>query len=305
MVTDSDPEEEEEEEEFASGESYYSTIRSLFKYEEEFNTDNDEASYTQDYDAKCSNIIQTHFSGTAFINRCYRIAKYINDIKEKKENIDERCKYLNYLLNSNTKLNTFSNHNGSKLFKAYKDIATNMKTCYLIIDYIPKTDFKKIEMLYDLNKAMENLENSIKSDEGSIYNNAENFAELYRKTRNDCSFDNSDGYCSELKVFEQYVYGCMKSKTHVKAWKSLKTLVPNEGTSIIVFCILILGIPFFLYILFKFTPLGSWANIQLQKKKKFWDNISENDQHLESLRYKEINKENSKFSIKYHSAENS
>ncbi|SBT74514.1 PIR protein [Plasmodium ovale] len=219
---------EDEEEEFISGESYYSSVSSFFKYEEEFNTDNDDANYTEIHEAQCSNISNKHFTSTEFIKRCNRIAKYIHDIKGKTDNTDERCKCLNYLLNSNTKLNTFSNHNGSKLFKAYKDIATNMEKCELIIDYINKTDIKKIETLHNLHKAIDKLDSSIKSDDGNIYSNAQAFADLYRKNIDDCSTENTDAYCNEFKVFEQYCYERTKPENYTKASDILKTLIPQD-----------------------------------------------------------------------------
>ncbi|SBT83969.1 PIR protein [Plasmodium ovale] len=307
MGTDDDLQEEaEEEEEFASGESYYYAVRSFFKYEKEFNTNNDETSYTEDYDAKCDSISQTHFPGTEFINRCYRVAKYIYDIKQNEDNKYERCKCLNYMLNSNINLNTFSNLNGQELFKAYKDIAKNMKTCELIIDYIDKTDLKKIEILYHLHKAMDKLENSIDADDGDICKNAEEFAKHYRNTRDDCTTDNNDGYCEELKGIQQYIYHSTKMEKYTEAWKILKTLIPNDGTSsIIVSFIMMLGIPFFLYILYKFTSLGSWVDIQMKNKKKVWNNIFENAPQLNSHIHEDVNMENSKFNIKYHSVKNS
>ncbi|SBT01960.1 PIR protein [Plasmodium ovale] len=293
---------EDEEEEFISGESYYSSVSSFSKYEEEFNTDNEDTSYTEDHGAQCSNISNTHFTSSEFIKRCNRIAKYIHDIKGKTDNTDERCKCLNYLLNSNTKLNTFSNHSGSKLFKAYKDIAENMNKCNLIIDYINETDIKKIEILYNLHKAMDKLDNSIKSDDGNIYSNAQAFAELYRKNIDDCSTHNTDAYCNEFKVFERYCYERTKPENYTKASDILKTLIPQDGTSsIIASCIMILGTTFILYILYKFTPLGHWANAQIQKKKKMLNYLPESETQLHNHRHEILNIDNSKFNIKYHS----
>lgn len=126
-----------------------------------------------------------------------------------------------------------------------------METCQLIIGYIDKKDLKKIEILYKLQKAVDKLEHSLESDKANISKNAQEFAAIYQNTRYDCSSDNTDGYCNELKVFEQYINQCMKSDKHTEAWEILKTLVPNDGTSIIVSFIMIFGIPFFLYILYK------------------------------------------------------
>lgn len=127
-----------------------------------------------------------------------------------------------------------------------------MNKCNLIIDYINETDIKKIEILYNLHKAMDKLDNSIKSDDGNIYSNAQAFAELYRKNIDDCSTHNTDAYCNEFKVFERYCYERTKPENYTKASDILKTLIPQDGTSsIIASCIMILGTTFILYILYK------------------------------------------------------
>ncbi|SBT57339.1 PIR Superfamily Protein [Plasmodium ovale wallikeri] len=113
-------------------------------------------------------------------------------------------------------------------------------------------------------------------------------------------YDYTEGFCSELKAFEQYIYGCINSEKHIKAWKTLKPLIPNDATpSIIVSFIMLLGIPLLLYILYKFTPLGVWANSQIQKRKKIWNIIFKNKSQLHNLRHEEVNMENSEFNIKY------
>lgn len=176
-------------------------------------------------------------------------------IKDKNDDDSNyRCKCLNYLLHTNEKFNTYPENNISKLFRSYKQISSKFKTCDRNIEHIKNEDvLGKIKKLYNLHKAMDKLENSIKYNDGYIRNNAEKFAEHYRNTTNDCPTYSSDSYCSILKEIQEYIYRRTKFEKYTEASEILKTLIPNDETFIIVSCIIILGIPFFLYILYKVT----------------------------------------------------
>ncbi|SCA48160.1 PIR protein [Plasmodium ovale] len=282
----------------------YASVKTIQKYEEEFKKVTDISTETQKYKTLCESYNTIYFPDKVHSDRCYIISKYLDYIKGKtNEDPDYRCKCLNYVLNTTQLFNTFPGYKVSKLFRAYAKIASKFQTCHLNIEYIKNEKIlEKIKKLYELHKAIDKLDNSINTNNGNTCTNAEKFAELYRNTRDDCSNYNNDGYCVELKGIEQYIYSITESEKYTEAWQILKTLIPNNGTFIIVSCIMILGIPFFLYILYKFTPLGSWANTQIQKKKKIWNNIPENEYQLHVSSHDPLNMENSKFNMKYHSA---
>ncbi|SBT55241.1 PIR Superfamily Protein [Plasmodium ovale wallikeri] len=310
VFTKSDDEEEEDEDEElevdddALGEAYYSSVSSFHIYEEEFSAIHVQGSNTDKYKNLCKTFSDVFFNNNYPMEHCYEIAKYLQHIKDKGEDDTEyRCKCLNYILNTDKKFNKLTGYEPSKLFKSYKKLSSKFDKCYLIIEHIKNVDvLEKIRKLYDLNKAKNKLENSISSNKDNISESAQKFVEYYRNSINDCSTYYNDDYCVELKGFEQYINQCMKSDKHTEAWEILKTLVPNDGTSIIVPFIMILGIPFFLYILYKFTPLGSWANTQIRKKIKMWNNLPENESELHIPLHDQLNMENNKFNIKYHSA---
>ncbi|SBS89869.1 PIR Superfamily Protein [Plasmodium ovale curtisi] len=307
---DEDEEEEEEVDEVEDdslGEIYYASVRTFQKYEDELKMASGGSTNTQKYKTLCDSYDRIYFSGKDNSNRCYEIAKYLQYIKDKNDDdTDYRCKCLNYILNTNNKFNTYPGNIHSKLFRSYKKLSSKFGKCDVTIEHIKKKEvLEKIKKLYDLNKAMNKLDYSIKSDKSKIQKNAIEFAELYRNTRNDCTTHKTDGYCSELKVFEEYCYENTKPEKYTEASEILKMLIPNDGTSsIIVSCIMVLGIPFFLYVLYKFTPFGHWANTQIQKKNKMWNNLSENKPQLNSSRHEELNIKNSKFIVRYNSAQN-
>ncbi|SBT73830.1 Plasmodium vivax Vir protein, putative [Plasmodium ovale] len=303
---DDKPEEEEEDldDQFLAGENYYSSINSFHVYEEEFSTVDGETSNIQKYQKLCSTFSDVFYSNNYPIDSCFKIAKYLHHIKLKKDqNNDDRCKCLNYLLNTSEEFNTSLGYEAKKLFRAYNKLSNKIDTCNLRIEYIENEEvLGKIKKLHDLHKTMVKLENSISSKQEDIQKNAEEFAQYYLNTKNDCQGTEMDGYCTELKVIEQYIYRSTQLKKYTKASEILRKLIPNDGTSIIVSCIMSLGITFILYILYKFTPLGSLANTQIQKKIKMWNNIPENESQLHIPGHDQLNMENSKFNIKYHSA---
>ncbi|SBT84991.1 PIR protein [Plasmodium ovale] len=298
-------EDEDEDEEYSLGDTYYSSVRTFQKYEDEFKKVTVESDDKKKYKILCDSYNNIYFSGINHNDRCYTIAKYLKHIKEKDDDDTVyRCKCLNYLLHTNQIFRTYPDNNISKLFRSYKKLSSKFEICDRTIEHIKYEDvLENIRKLYDLNNAMDKLEYSLEHDKGNISKNAEKFAEIYRNSRDKCSTDNISGYCSELKVYEKYCYERTKPENYTESLEILKSLIPKDRTSsIIVSFIMILGIPFFLYILYKFSPLGSWTNIQLQKSKKMWNNLSENEHNLNISRHDQLNMKNSKFNIKYHSA---
>ncbi|SBS90560.1 PIR Superfamily Protein [Plasmodium ovale curtisi] len=296
---------EEEENDYVNGDFYYSSVSSFLQYESEFNIITKGSSNTQVHKAKCDEIIKTHSFSSDFSDRCHKVAKYLQYIKHN-DDTENRCRCLNYLLNTKTEFNTFSNKKCSDLFRAYYAISDKLETCKSTISCIYEEDLEKIKRIYYLNESMNKLNKSIEDNDGHINSNAENFAEHYRNAIIHCRTDKTEGYCTQLKEIEQYIYQCMESEKYKEAWKILKTLIPNYGTpSIIVSFIMVLGTPLILYILHKFTPFGPWFNTQIQKKKKIWNLLSENAPQIHRHRHPILDMSNSRYNIKYNSTENS
>ncbi|SBT59290.1 PIR Superfamily Protein [Plasmodium ovale wallikeri] len=296
-------EDEDEDDVVEAGDNYYSSVGSFLVYEEEFNTVVGERSDTQRYKELCKSFSDVFFSSSYPIDRCCIIAKYLHHIKlEKDENKDDRCKYLNYLLNTKEDFKSLTNYRVSKLLKAYNKLSFKFKTCNQIIEHIKNDDILgKIEKLHALHKSLGKLEKSIDDNDGHIYSNAEEFATLYRNYRKNCKDADMEGFCGELKKIELYCSERVKSEKYTEASEILKTLIPNDGTSTIVSCITMLAIPLFLYILYKFTPFGPWVNTKILKKKNIKNNLYQESQ-LQNPRDQQLNLQNSKYNIKYHTA---
>ncbi|SBT58955.1 PIR Superfamily Protein [Plasmodium ovale wallikeri] len=300
-----DIDDEEEENDYVNGDFYYPSVSSFFQYETEFNIITKGSSKTEVHKAKCDEIMKTHSLSGDFSDLCQKVAKYLLYIKHN-DDTENRCRCLNYLLNTKTEFNTFSNKKCSELFRAYYAISDKLETCKSTISCIYEEDLEKIKRIYYLNEAMNKLNKSTKDKDEHINSNAKIFAQHYRNAITDCRTDKSEGYCTQLKEIEQYIYQCLESEKYKEAWKILKTLIPNYGTpSITVSFIMILGTPLILYILHKFTPFGPWINTQIQKKKNIWNNLPENAPEIHGYRHPILDMSNSKYNIEYYSIENS
>ncbi|SBT57440.1 PIR Superfamily Protein [Plasmodium ovale wallikeri] len=225
--------------------------------------------------ANCDEIIKTHITSNDFIDRCHRVAEYLHYIKDK-EDLENRCKCLNYLLNTKIEYNTFPKKKCSELFDAYEAISDNLKTCKLTIGCINKVDLEQIKKKYYLNEAIKKLEKSIEDNDENIYSTSEEFAQLYTNSIGGCKSDNTEGYCGAIRDLEVLCYHHVKSKNCAEIAKLIQYQEAlKKSVKIVIPCIMILGIPFFFYILHKFTPFGSWFNNFLIKNKIIRHNINE------------------------------
>ncbi|SBT58758.1 PIR Superfamily Protein [Plasmodium ovale wallikeri] len=115
--------EDDEEDGYVNGDNYYSSVSTFLQYENEFNRVTSESSSSKKHDADCNKISNDKFSSNGFSDRCDKVAKYLYYIKENDDN-DNRCRCLNYLLNTKTEFNAYpdkkhSFYYESPLFYAY------------------------------------------------------------------------------------------------------------------------------------------------------------------------------------------
>ncbi|SBT54307.1 PIR Superfamily Protein [Plasmodium ovale wallikeri] len=267
--------EEDEEEGYIPGDNYYSSVNTFLQYKDEFNRVTNEDSDSKEHGVDCKKIHDGFFSSNGFSDRCDKVAKYLYYIKEKDDN-DNRCRCLNYLLNTKTEFNAYPSKTCPDLFDAYEEISDYLETCKSTITCIKKEDLGKIGKLYYLNESMKKLEKSITDNDTNIYDNAEQFAQLYKSATTDCQNEDTDGYCGAVKDLQVICDYHTNSKNCAEIDKLLKYQIElKKAIKISVPCIIILSIPLFLYILNKFTSVGSWYNNILIKNKIFRNNMNE------------------------------
>ncbi|SBS90550.1 PIR protein [Plasmodium ovale] len=305
MVTEDSEEEEFEEEEaeelkYIAGDTYYPYVGSFHKYKDDFIADITVDSDTNSYGAHCHSISTNSFSNDSFVNLCHVVQKHLQYIKNKQDgNKYEICLYFNYFLNSQSKYKTFNEHNSPKVFEAYKKLSNALKVCEFNIDYIREDILKELTGLYNIHEALDKFLNLFDISDPNICEHAKEFAEIYAENKKNCYVSHKPAFCRELENIQDSSYYRMKYKNCNEAATILESVMDFDRTSsIVVPCIIILGIPFFLYISYKFTPFGSWVNTKILKNK-IWNNLSEEPQLL-NFRHEPLNLQNNEYNIKYH-----
>ncbi|SBT84824.1 PIR protein [Plasmodium ovale] len=296
-----DTEEAEEIENYVAGEDYYSSIHLFHEYTEKFNTASSNSN-TANHEVQCEHINTEYFHSADFINLCKLVAKYLDLINNNyKGNQSVPCKYLNYILNSNTEFNKFSNYTGSKLFNAYKQLSIKLNTCTSHIEYIEKEEvLEKLIKLYNLQDALNQIEKSIETSDTKICEHGKQFAAHHENYKYTCYEYDMDGFCIQLKSFEQTFFQKMKDENCPEIQKTLEYIIENSRTtSYIVPSIMILVTPLILFILYKFTPFGYWINLHIRNKKNIMKNLTEETVNLQDTIEHKLSETNCKFNIKY------
>ncbi|SBT53524.1 PIR Superfamily Protein [Plasmodium ovale wallikeri] len=117
--------------------------------------------------------------------------------------------------------------------------------------------------------------------------------------------DDTD-FCDELENFKQTYENYLKS---VKCPESVPKILPpikryNVAAIISIPFSIILVISFFLFIFYKFTPFGFRIRSLLIRKNKLYNDIDqETNELIYSSEKSNINYENKKYSLLYHSVE--
>ncbi|SBT57853.1 PIR Superfamily Protein [Plasmodium ovale wallikeri] len=272
-------EDDGEEDDYVSGDNYYFSVSTFLQYEDEFNTVTNGSIASKDYVVDCKGISTTHFHSHSYSDICDKVAKYLYYIKQKsEEDYDNRCRCLNYLLNTKIEFKTFSDKTCSEIFAAHNAILSELETCNSKIGCIPEEDIEKIKKLHDLHNSFTKLTKSLEDNNENIYSTAEEFALLYKSAITGCESLDTEGYCEALKEFEVLCDHHAKSKNCSEIANLLKYQHELKKSFKIVFpCIMVLGIPFISYIMYKFTPFRSWINTFLIKNKIIRHNLNEED----------------------------
>ncbi|SBT52787.1 PIR Superfamily Protein [Plasmodium ovale wallikeri] len=90
--------------------------------------------------------------------------------------------------------------------------------------------------------------------------------------------------------------------------KAVKKLIPpkenNTGVTILIPCIIILIIPLFLFILYKFTPFGPLVRPRIQQIKRLFNNIYEEGQYktVDKSEFIEQTEKSGSYQISYNSS---
>ncbi|SBT53659.1 PIR Superfamily Protein [Plasmodium ovale wallikeri] len=294
--------------------NYYTHVNLFDQYSEKFNEVIGDASEDTSYQSKCDDMQRSLFkSDSVSKERCQNILKYVNYISKQQSDEEKKklCAHLNYLLNCDASSDTIPNDYKPNIINAYLRLFSSYNNvCYLSIDFIEADELKKLKDMHNMHKLLKNIKSKVTSCTGDCCSNAKQCAETYESYIHNCYIGSTDHFCVELAKIKAAYEENMKTaiKTCTDAREMLTPpMQNNSGVSILIPCTILLVIPCFLFILYKFTPFSSWIIPQIQKIKRIINNTDEQNENLilDNFDLMQYPQEKGPYNIAYNSSKNS
>ncbi|CAI7724104.1 Plasmodium vivax Vir protein, putative [Plasmodium vivax] len=321
-------------------ESYYEIAKSLHIYNAYY--DQNTQNHIRNNVSECNNIKNTFDQGNddgKFFYPCLQIASFIKHLQEKDVTHDrnEYCQFLNYIINSEIKKIKNPHYENpeyyTKLINAYNTNGFSLKKiCEQTSEYISKDIVDKIRKIANIYSKFHNFLNT-----NDLSSNCEKFGEcvqLYKDNKRSCDQQNNALFCSALEKFRIYsssqssvIESCPKERGLLLLSTSQENSDDADDLSIsyeppdidetdldlgstrnnlsIAFSILLV-ISSTMFIIYRFTPIGSWIRLKIYNRKKMFNNSQdEMFQLLQNNRNNSINSNDRGFNVTYHPERNS
>ncbi|SBT01908.1 PIR Superfamily Protein [Plasmodium ovale curtisi] len=317
-------------------EEYYNIVRKFLQFRDYTNQYLENTSGY--FERVCKKIIKDHSERNGpYIESCINFLKYLKYLKNTNDFHENTasCKLVNYSLNKN--LRNYL-HDEQNTLNFYKNLKTEdvSKQCYIEkceneIKYIQKYVLGNIESLYNLYLNFDKYTSSLVNDNLSHCYYANACSSIYNNCINTCDVQYDVAFCEILKKFKdeynrqlshenkcQYIKKVLSypEKKNVRdtqhtrdrygsyASGSISPKSNSPGNNITAAIVTLLVTPLTLFILYKFTPLGSWLRPQVKKYIGIGKNKGEEYQKLLSINSqneKEI-MYNNEYYIKYNAS---
>ncbi|VUZ99317.1 PIR protein [Plasmodium vivax] len=227
---------------------------------------------------------------------CKKIGEYFSELHDDVFNKDKvmRCKFMNYLINSDETYNKINGIDISDLMEAYEKLSIYRNMCYTDINLIKQEILEDLKELYNLYENYNNIK--IVSDDRSQEGNCEKASkcvQYYNKYINNCRITRSREFCNELANFQGKYNHLMQSVNNCGDTKKyLEPIETNYISPIITTTVITLI----------FTPLGSCIRNRGIKTQKTKDKIYRDTVEL-SYNYdnEEIDSSKDKYNVQYNS----
>ncbi|SBT55163.1 PIR Superfamily Protein [Plasmodium ovale wallikeri] len=292
------------------GEDYYSYVSLFSKYLSNLEESIAGSIGAHTYTTQCYSIYTSNFSNSGqFLTSCNKVEKYLTYLNSKSLGTDiyPRCKHLNYLLNTDDNYCKISNYDKTQLIDAYKQLMRNVHhLCASYVAIIDEVILGKIKDIQNMNEYLDKIKAQKTSCDNECCSNAKECIKIYDGYIDACYNDSTDDLCKALQIFKDDYEGHM---ANINCEENIKILTPpkerNSGVTVFIPFFMILVISIFSFILYKFTPFGSWLDIEIQKKKKILKNLYKNHKLSGIHKNEELNSHNNTFDIQYQSLRNS
>ncbi|VUZ99333.1 PIR protein [Plasmodium vivax] len=300
-----------------AGEHYYEYVHQFPKYKTMF----DEVIEGDDHGTNISNCQRsaksTFKEHVVYKNQCTKIEKYLTYLNKRDDGDNFiRCRFLNYVLNSEEVYNKIDSHSKLDIIEAYHNLThlnksdiieaynklTRMKIkCIGNIGIIKDDILSQLQILYNMYDAFDNVKFERHSNVVKSCENARISSQYYGQNINECRENIKHKFCQKLIDFQnqyneliKYVTVCSDVSNYLPDIEK-DNINPITLTSVIVLITLPLA-----FIFLKFTPLGSWLVKQRIMKKTIIDDINKKNLKLsQNTKYVENDLSKTKYNIKY------
>ncbi|SBT73393.1 PIR protein [Plasmodium ovale] len=257
----------------------------------------------------CQNFDYPYIDKTNSALNCERGIKYLTHLKTY-DNLDDRDKgfrYLCYWIYSDVLKDNKSIENVLNIYKEFHKKYEEFEG-YEFDGYLKEfsTDILKnlinLTDLYKIFNSFKDARDNSCTNEGQV----QQCAEKYNIYVDECYAGDDDDFCDELENFKQTYENYMKTSS---CPETIPKILPpikrhNIGATVSIPFAIILVISFFLFILYKFTPFGLHVSSILNRKKTIYNDLEQDtNEFIFNSKKPDINSENKKYSLSYHSVE--
>ncbi|CAG9475301.1 unnamed protein product [Plasmodium vivax] len=272
-----------------AGEHYYEYVHQFPKYKTMF----DEVIEGDDHGTNISNCQRsaksTFKEHVVYKNQCTKIEKYLTYLNKRDDGDNFiRCRFLNYVLNSEEVYNKIDSHSKLDIIEAYHNLTHLKYKCCGNIGLIKDDIFSQLQILYKLYDSFYKIKIKDDKEDKIICENAGESVQLYGQNYEYCRKNSKEKFCQQLIHFQKLYNELMKNVTNCS---KVSNYLPNIETDFISPIILTSVI---------FTPLGSWLLKQRIMKKTIIDDINKKNLKLsQNSKYEENNLSKRKYNIQY------
>ncbi|GAB69873.1 hypothetical protein PCYB_006220, partial [Plasmodium cynomolgi strain B] len=237
---------------------------------------------------------------------CTNVMAYLNFITPDRKSIydDSRCRYLYYwiydsLLENNKNYDVAFNWY-SIILTEYFNVSDDFHICR---NYKEKSEKIILENSAKIIELYEPFNNDWKTFDCA---HAQKCSKIYTKYVNECH--NDYDFCLKLQNFKEEYEKMLKSiGTPCDTEKILPSALKHDHSVIIIIPIIILTtLPFLLFVLYKFTPIGSRITYRNRRRNVFFENQFDNSNTLFPTTGRSMStEENIAYNIAYNSATHS
>ncbi|SCA60340.1 hypothetical protein, conserved [Plasmodium vivax] len=208
----------------------------------------------------CNDFLRDKLNGyvnddNSFNKCCANAETYLTDLIEgTSENVTSFCKFLNYWFYD--KLKSINNVTYSKdLLDKFFDEMQNVEDCNDSTEEIDEPTYSDLEKLVELYENFYVFEEASSAEDHDRCGKGTKCAQDYKNHESTCRGKGNDRLCNELENFRVLFNNHIKSKNKCQNMEELPSFQgPSLATTI--------SLPV------AYTPLGSWINPKLVKKKR-------------------------------------